>query len=201
MNRIKCANAFSIVELVIVITVIGILATITLVAYPQVQNHAKDQKIKEGASKISGAIEEWAIRTDAQVDQIEWGVASYGPVQTYSNGVAYCTGDFSQNTYSWVSSGKHTCTLEDILVESNYLPSGYIKELPQNSITKQPDETYRIVNCINQARKFVLLYSLQAPTTEDDAEYDSIITMCGIRSDEKSNLGMRGAKLILIEDR
>jgi len=200
MNNPSFQRAFTIVELLIVIVVIGILAATTLVAFPGIQNNAKDAKIKEGAVKIANVTEEWAIRADAKSDDIKWGSGTTGAATIDGDGIANCTnGDSTAATYSWVASGKNACNLEDVLVQSNYLNSEYIEALPQNSFTNQPGETYRIVKCFNQPKNFVLLYSLYIATTEDDDEYDSTITMCGINNSEQTVHGMRGAKLIRVE--
>ena len=199
MNTLRRSGAFTIVELAIVIAVIGILAAAVLVAYPLALNNAKDAKVREGAAKIVSATTEWATRSNISASSIAWGAGSSGAAVVNSDGVAQCNGSSASAGYSWVSAGKHSCTLEDILVKSQYLPPSYIESLPQNPRTKAAKETYRIARCTNQPKNFVLLYSMSSPTPEDDSEYSRIVTLCNIQSSEKSTLGMNGATLIEIE--
>jgi len=201
MSMIRHSRAFSVVELVIIIVVIGILATITLVAYPQVQSYAKDQKIKEGASKIAKATEEWAIRKGATVSNLDseistWGYGSSGSTVIDAKGLARCQG--GNGSYSWVATNNssHACTLEDVLVNSKYLPARYLEQLPTNPSSNKVDELYRTVKCYNSPKYYALLFALNAPTSDDNDEYSRIATMCNINSNEKNVRGMRGALLI-----
>ena len=50
-------HGFTIVEMVIVIAVIAILATIVSVAYLGIQEQARNTKLKDAASKVVGAIQ------------------------------------------------------------------------------------------------------------------------------------------------
>lgn len=52
-------NAFTIVELLIVIVVIGILAAISIVSYNGIQNRARDTAVKNSASQVRTKIEAW----------------------------------------------------------------------------------------------------------------------------------------------
>ena len=52
-------KAFTIVELLIVIVVIGILAAISIVSYNGIQNRARDTSVKSSASQVRTKIESW----------------------------------------------------------------------------------------------------------------------------------------------
>lgn len=52
----RTTTGFTIVELLIVIIVIGILATLVLIAYTGVTDQAKDTKIKSDLNEIAKAI-------------------------------------------------------------------------------------------------------------------------------------------------
>lgn len=56
-------NGFTIVELLIVIVVISILASITVVAYTGIQDQARDSKRRSDAAAIAKAITAWSIQT------------------------------------------------------------------------------------------------------------------------------------------
>lgn len=57
-------TGFTIVELLIVIVVIGVLATITVVAYNGVQNRANDVAVQADLRKIGSKIVEFKINND-----------------------------------------------------------------------------------------------------------------------------------------
>lgn len=206
MSKITTHNsAFTIIELLIVIAIIGILATITLVTYPSLQAKAKDQKIKQGASKIAEATEEWSIRIGATAANLDsdvatWGVDSTGLTTNGSIGIARCQG--GSGSYSWVASANtsHVCTLEDVLVESGYMAAGYLEQLPVNPVSGKVDELYRTVKCSGSPEHYALLFALNVSSEEDDDEYSRIATLCGIDATEKSSHGMRGAMLIRMVD-
>lgn len=52
-------KAFTIVELLIVIVVIGILAAISIVSYNGIQDRARDTSVKNSASQVQTKIEAW----------------------------------------------------------------------------------------------------------------------------------------------
>ncbi len=54
-------RGFTIVELLIVITVIGILATIVIVAYGSVQNNARDGAVQSDLRKMADRMEEFRL--------------------------------------------------------------------------------------------------------------------------------------------
>jgi len=74
-------RGFTIVELLIVIVVIGILASITVVAYNGVQNRAKQAKLQSDISSVRGLIEAYAAQngsypvTAASLNP-DWGTAT-----------------------------------------------------------------------------------------------------------------------------
>ncbi len=59
----KTSAGFTIVELLIVIVVIGILATITIVAYSGIQNRARDTQRVQDIKAITKALEVYKIQT------------------------------------------------------------------------------------------------------------------------------------------
>jgi prepilin-type N-terminal cleavage/methylation domain-containing protein len=75
------ARGFTIVELLIVIVVIGILASITVVAYNGVQTRAKQAKMQSDISSVRGLIEAYAAQngsypvTAANMNP-DWGTAT-----------------------------------------------------------------------------------------------------------------------------
>lgn len=66
-------KAFTIVELLIVIVVIGILAAISIVAYNGIQNRARDTAVKDSASQVRSKIETWSSIKGSYPSSADWG--------------------------------------------------------------------------------------------------------------------------------
>lgn len=64
MHRKK---AFTLIELLIVVAIIGILATIVIIAYTNAQAKARDNKRKADISAISGAVEMFKIDSTGKI--------------------------------------------------------------------------------------------------------------------------------------
>ena len=58
----KKAHGFTIVELLIVIVVIAILATISIVTYVGIQNRARDTQRKQDVASIARALEMYYVQ-------------------------------------------------------------------------------------------------------------------------------------------
>ena len=90
-------NGFTIVELLVVVVVIAILATITVIAYNGIQNRAKDSSVRNELGQLSKKIESSKIissseRYPATLSDAGINVSSFPGVQysVASQGKAYC---------------------------------------------------------------------------------------------------------------
>ena len=90
---IKKANAFTIVELLIVIVVIAILAAISIVAYTGIQNRANDTAVQSDLRNFAGKIREY----EATEGRFPTGASATGTSLRATDGV----GNFSlaRNSY------------------------------------------------------------------------------------------------------
>ncbi len=98
---IKKANAFTIVELLIVIVVIAILAAISIVAYTGIQNRANDTAVQSDIRNLAGKVREY----QAIEDRLP---AGYGGAGGYGGGGGggpiESIGNFSLAQSSYLSS-------------------------------------------------------------------------------------------------
>lgn len=86
-------RGFTVVELLIVIVVIGILATLTIIAYAGVQGQARSAKAKDSTTQAAAKIKEYAIRNSTLPASLSAaGVENTTTVAyTYTNfGNTYC---------------------------------------------------------------------------------------------------------------
>lgn len=85
-KRNGTADAFTIVELLIVIVVIGILAAITIVAYNGISNRTRVASLQTALSSAAKLIENG--RTTAGTTTYPASVTNLDPTVTYTNGIA-----------------------------------------------------------------------------------------------------------------
>lgn len=174
-------------ELLIVIVVIAILAAITIVAYTGIQASATDARIKSAVSQIEKAAYTWSIKRG----EIPSGT---GYASTSKNDDGTCTG----GSGGWVKSGSYyTCTLEDILLADDLIPTDFLSGLPPNKIYGNTStQTLMFYPCGGAtSRTYALYYYLQDPTAEDAASV-SAAEAAGCSTSPRINYGMRGAKLL-----
>ena len=196
-------NGFTVVELLIVVMVVAILASITTVAYIGVQKNARDAKVRDGAAKIAEAIELLAVQhqiTPATAHS-NWG--SDGPIKM-ENGKFVCTDDASPYSAGsgWFAKGTYACTIEEILVQYQLLPADFRANMPNNAKYNTNRYTFMTYGCSasKSPGDFALLYSLEAPTDKDRQRYDSIIDKCGQGAYQRDNYNMQGAILLRTND-
>jgi len=113
-------RGFTIVELSIVILVIGILATVVVVGYRGSQDRAHDLQIRDAATQVADQIQLFASN------------AGHFPRGGYGSTTAIGAGtECIDGASGWFGSSIYTCTVENTLVASGYLPSGFSVRLPQ----------------------------------------------------------------------
>lgn len=171
----KSVGGFTIVELLIVIVVIAILATITAVTYSGIQARVSDSVMRQSIDKIEKALLAYTI---------DHGVMKTGNDQAtivHTPGEIRCedgSGTGWMNVL-FTAGDTYRCNSEQLLVAAGYLPQGYMQKLPANKNTTQGESWNRrsvmLYRC--EARsQYILFYSLQAPTVDDETTYTSFIS-------------------------
>ena len=146
----KARAGFTIVELLVVIAVIGILASITIVSYNRAQLNARDTAIKNAAAQTADALQLWATRNNTTPDNTN--------IQGAAN-----------NGRGWVQTSKYATTIEDVLVTSGYLPNGFSANL-QSATPDYATQTLKnrsilmFYNCGTTGK-----YAVYAALNDDDA--------------------------------
>lgn len=179
-------TGFTIVELLIVIVVIAILATISIVAYSGIQARARDSQIRLAASQIEKAIIMYSTKT---------GLQPYGGggTATAISGVS-CPGATSVS--GWFGKGQYTCTLEEILVANGDLSENLIASLPPNKVYNSPQRTFMVYRCGSPANSYGLYWYLESPTSNDATNLDNVLSTCGTSTTLRDSYGMRAGKII-----
>jgi len=163
----KTKSGFTIVELLIVIVVIGILATIAIIAYSGIQQRAQDAKIRSVASQFAKAFQQWSVESGKIT-------APGGSGSTaYTDGV--CVGGGG----GWVTRTAYACTIDTILAAQGYVPSDLILSVPatKNSWGASPTFTLMLYGCptTGTTTRYAMMYSLNTP---DPAETANVRNTC-----------------------
>lgn len=160
---------FTIIELALVIIVIGILSTIVIVSYQGVQVRARDAKLIDAADKVKDAIQLFVSNNGHFPRGGSGSSAAIGVGKECANGDA-----------GWIAPGNYTCTVEDTLVASGYLPSGFSSGLPQNKEwSTSPQNKAIMVYLAPATRKAMVYYSMENPSSSDSAHFNDELTKCG----------------------
>jgi type IV pilus assembly protein PilA len=130
-------RGFTIVELLIVITVIGILASIGIVSYNGSQNNARDAAVRSDLDSAAGVLESYRVTTSTTrsfpataTDLSQVGLqatkASYD--QTASTNFVYCAGASDGQSFALVGlskSGKSFKITQDGLADASYVKNNF----------------------------------------------------------------------------
>ncbi len=183
-------HGFTIVEMVIVIAVIAILVTIVSVAYVNIQEQARNTKLKDAASKVAGAVQLFYSKYERMPRGGSGATATIGSGTECADGV---NGWFAKGTY-----GTGGCTVEDTLVASGYLPAGFSASLPKNTLYA-PTSSLNLslmVYAPPAAGKIMVFYTMEGATSEDAATFNTQLTRCGYVPanpiSQRDTYGMRG---------
>lgn len=182
----KLKHGFTIVELLIVIVVIAILASISVVAYNGIQSRANDSRIRNAASQVAKAISAYSVTA-----------SSNAVVGGFGSTVAPSAQGCVDGSQGWFASGVYTCTAEDHLVRNGALPSGFTRALPRNTHHGSNTDgglSLMLYDC--GANRKALYYTLQNPTAEDSASINNALTTCSNTVNIRDVWGMRAAMLV-----
>ena len=169
----KNRYGFTIVELLIVIVVIAILASISIVAYNGIQSRANDSKTVAGANQFEKSLYIWA----ADHDPARLGGST--------SSVAVSAGECANGSSGWASTA-YVCNPEDALISAGLLQAGFVRALPKNPIAAYAsagDGRYSMMlyacSATTDLNDRILMWSLNSPSASDAAKFDEAWHSCG----------------------
>jgi prepilin-type N-terminal cleavage/methylation domain-containing protein len=172
-------NGFTIVELLIVIAIISILTVLTTISYSRIQLNSRDTSVRDAAKRFGLALQSYASDTGKT------------PLQT--------GGGYSGNGYGWVSdqvvSGSYPLAIETVLRSAGYLDADFTKNLPPNKTYGHYAVGTATLMFYACGSKYVVYYSLEAPTTTDITDFTNLKAQCNTGTTAASletNYGMKG---------
>lgn len=176
--------AFSILELIIAVTVIGILASIVMANFGDVRVRARDANRRLAVTQYSTSMEQWkAAKGNYFIEDGDCEITDYNKLSGMSGSVPACVG------YNGGSVGQMTRTFEagvleryktfsiaQVLVEKGYLTRISADPLDRSFITKSTRD-YILTICDNESNmaktktsavQFAIYARLEKPKTSDE---------------------------------
>lgn len=167
------SKGFTIVELLVVIIVVAILATLIALSYGNAQTQARDTQIRDAADKFADAIKVMQARMDTFPSG---GINSNVAVDS-SKGCSNGSGGFQAAGY-YAAPG---CTIGDAAVALGYLPPTFFTNLPVNSTygsqTAYGKYIFMVYACGTPAKNY-LFYTLERRTTDEETNYSNVWSTC-----------------------
>ncbi len=167
------ARGFTIVELFAVITVLAVLVMITATIYKSVQVQARDAKNSDAADKFADAIQLFAAKNGHFPEGGAGSTAAIGSGTECVDGVN-----------GWAATG-YLCDIEDSLVASGYLPSGFVSAQSPNPAYPSDVNGLRAFMVYVAAttgtppvKKAMVMYSMEAPSSDDTNHFNNELTKC-----------------------
>lgn len=173
-------KGFTVVELLIVIVVMALLATMIALAYGSAQNQAYDTKKRDAFDKFVDALSLWSAANKGTVPYGGWN-SSGGSV--YNTDKENCTNPGNLAMAGWqdynmktVNPTNYGCTLGDVLVNGGYLPETLFTELPHD----EGVYNFMVYACPTDAsgRTLIVMGNLASAKPEDTTNFDSTFNAC-----------------------
>lgn len=163
-------NGFTVVELLIVIVIMVLLATMVTIAYSNVQRQARDTQVREAASNYTDALRLWMAYHNGNMPQ--GGSVASGTVSSPDDNVGCSGGGTSGWANGNYTAATYPCTKGSVLQYFGYLPADFFDNLPKT--TKYSNNTTNFMIYGPASGKWYLFYSLENPTADEVSKYDAL---------------------------
>lgn len=165
-------KGFTIVELLVVIIVVAILATLVALSYGNAQIQARDTQMRDAADKFSDTIKLMQARLGTFP---KGGASSTVVVDPTTKLCADGVGGFQ--AYNFVATNSsYKCTIGDAAVAMGMLPASFFTNLPINSLAGGTAAyVFMVYQC---GTKYYLFYALEQRTSDEKAAYDTAYASC-----------------------
>lgn len=186
-------KGFTIVELIIVIIVVAILASLVALAYGNAQIQARDTQMRDAADKFADAIKLMHVRAGMFP---KGGYGSTVAVSSTTGCADGAEGWQSASYFAITGNPNYKCTIGDAAVAMGYLPSTFFNGIPYNTrygaVTDGPIAGFMVYACggINY-----LFFALERRTADEETNYNNASASCpGATQTALTTSGMRAVK-------
>lgn len=162
----KSVSGFTIVELLVVIVVIGILATISVTTFSSVQSRARDSARENAAAQVVKAYQMWMVRTDKRPQQTGYG---WSPDATPGTG-----GGSGFTFFNYQTNG----STANLFISEGLLNADFLQSTPKNSGYGNSSVYAFMTYPCTDGRRWALYYHLENSTTQTDQEYQNKLRDC-----------------------
>ena len=185
-------RGFTVVEIMVVILVIAVLATIITFVYRDAQIEARDTARRATAQQVENAIGLLKFHTNT-IETGGWtNDTSLGPD---ANGLCR----YSSQGWIYYDSSSYPCTMGHQLMNVKLLPKDFFETIQPNKESESPvprQQAMMIYRCDNNNR-WLLYYHLEKPSPEDTNNLTRLRSGCPNNGVSEYNLlnvyKMRGA--------
>ena len=193
MQIARWRQGFTIIELIIVIVVIAILATITSTMYLNSQVQARDLKMMDTGDKVADAI---LLFNSREGHFPRGGLGSTTPIGTGK--------ECANGANGFANPGTYTCAVAETLIASGYIPADLFNDIAPNPYYL-PNNAVRysmaVYNHGLPTGNFVgVYYSLENPSPADTERFNNVLRKCGMDPAGtvyvRDSLGMRGGTCV-----
>lgn len=175
---------FTVVELMIVIIVMALLATMIALAYGNVQTQARDTQVRDAADKYVDALRLWMAYHNGNMPQGGNIAAASVPDENLGcsggGSSGWANGNYTNTTYQ--------CTKGLALQTFGYLPADFFDNLPPNPKYNTNKTNFMIYP---RGGKWYLFYALEAPTAAEESAMNALRAGWPQAETNYSSYGMR----------
>lgn len=182
------SKGFTIVELLVVIIVVAILATLIALSYGNAQTQARDTQMRDAADKFADAIKLMQTRTGMFP---KGGYGSTTAVSATTGCTDGANGWQVSAYYAKTANTNYKCTIGDAAVAMGYLPSTFFDNLPYNTLYGGLTEIFMVYPC---GTSYYLFYSLEKASNEEAAALNTLAAGCGSAATARDTYKMRAIK-------
>ena len=173
MIRRGRTKGFTVVEILVVVIVMALLATVIVLSYESAHTQARDTQMRDAANKYVDALRLWMAAHNGEMPQ--GGSVSGGTASTPNDKVGCSGGGTSGWANGNYSSTNYPCTKGAALQAAGYLPSDFFDKLPPTTRYNTNSTNFMIYGPING--KWYLFYSLEKPSDAEAAAYSALSTV------------------------
>lgn len=198
-------RGFTIIELMIVIVVIGILASIALIAYNGARDNSRDTARRAAVDQLISAIDALKIKyPDQKINTGGYrGTPSAADAPDASGLCPYAGSGWVQHTHP-----HYPCSIGQALINNGLLRPEFFATLPPNEVFPTTDgrsAAMMIYKCNHDVadRTYLLYYYVKHPTSQEEAEFQQLrqVSSCNTvypSDPEIRAYGMRAARKITL---